>query len=314
MEKYRIRFLGFVISGILLCSTTLLFSQSDYDWWIEKHNWDGKYPWTTYLTMSPAYMGPNALPVPEFHGSEIPNQLELILGAEGHYSKGDQTANLYTSFILPLFTERASVQVDCRPIEIYRTDTITRDERASRQYDPEGYSFGDFYITTHIQILKDYKKWPDISLGLGIKTASGSKLDAARHTDTPGYWLEMGIGKRFFTSSTTLRSIDVYSRVGFYAYQTYMLNLRQNDAILYGAGVDLEIGKLRIGNQLTGYYGFLNIDDRPLVYRMILQSSVARKFSGYLMFQQGLNDYKFTSIRLAVVWNLSTKTSTVEDR
>jgi hypothetical protein len=302
-----------MMSSILLSSSTLLLAQSDYSWWNQKHHWDGISHWYNYMTMSAAYLGPNALPVPEFHASEIPNQLELSFGTEGHYSKGDQTANLYTSFILPLFTERASIQVDCRPIEIYRTDTLTRDERASRQYDPAGYSFGDFYITTHIQLLKDYKKWPDISIGVGIKTALGSNLDAARHTDTPGYWLELGVGKRFFTNSSTLRSIDVYSRFGFYAYQTYNLNHRQNDAILYGAGIDLEIGKVRIGNQLTGYFGYLNNGDRPLVYRMILKPSLARKISGYLMFQQGLHDFNFTTARLALVWNLSFKGLSVED-
>ena len=291
--------------SIHLFSTTLLLAQNNFSWWNEKHNWDGKSHWFNYMTISPAYMGPNALPVPEFYGSEIPNQHEISLGTEVHYSTGDKTANLYCSYTLPLFTERASIHVDYRPVEIYRTDTITRDLRASRQFNPEGYSFGDFYISTHIQLLKDRNKWPDITIGIGIKTASGTNLEGARHTDTPGYWLELGMGKKFLTGLTTLRAIAFYSRFGFYAYQVYSMNHRQDDTILYGAGIDLELGKLKICNQLTGFYGYLNNGDRPLVYRMIFKPSVARKISAYLLLQQGLNDFQYTSARLAMVLNFS---------
>jgi hypothetical protein len=298
--------------SILLSSTALLFSQSDFSWWNQKHNYDGSNPWYYYMIISPEYLGPNALPVPEFHGSEIPNQHKISLGTEFHHSTGDKTANLYCSYTFPLFTEKASIHLDYRPVEIYRTDTITRDLRASRQFNPEGYSLGDLYITTHIQVLKDHKKWPDISIGIGIKTASGTELDAARHTDAPGYWFELGMGKRFLTGLSILRSIELYSRVGFYAYQVYLLNNRQNDAFLYGAGIDLEIGKLRIGNQLTGFYEYLNNGDRPMVYRLIFKPSVPRRISAYILIQQGLNDFQYTSARLALVFNFSRKHITEE--
>jgi len=297
--------LGLVMSGILLSLTTVLYSQNGFKWWELKHNWDGTRYWSSYLTMSPGYLGPNALPVPEFHGREIPKQKELSLGTEVHHSSGDNTANLYCSLTYPLFSEKASIHLDYRPVEVYRTDTLTRDLRASRQFNPEGYSYGDLYIATHIQLLKDHNKWPDISFGLGLKTASGTNLDGARHTDSPGYWFELGMGKEYMTGSSTLRSIEVYSRVGFYAYQTYMENQRQNDAILYGVGIDLEIGRLRICNQLTGYHGYFDNGDRPMVYRMIFKASTVRRISGYLLVQQGLNDFAFTSARLALVLNLS---------
>lgn len=294
------------MSNILLSSTTLLLSQSNFNWWNQKHNWDGTTHWVKYLIMSPEYLGPNALPIPEFHGREIPNRHAISMGTEAHISSGDKTANLYCSYTLPLFTEKASIQFEYRPLEIYRTDTITRDLRASRQFEPEGYSMGDFYVTTHIQILNDFKKWPDISIGIGIKTASGTNLDGARHTDTPGYWLELGTGKRFITSLSRLRSIEVYSRVGFYSYQTYMDYHRQNDAFLYGAGIDLVTGKLRISNQLTGFLGYMNNGDRPLVYRAIFKPSTAGRISAYLSFQQGIKDFPYTSVRLALVLKLGT--------
>jgi hypothetical protein len=297
------------MSNILLSLTTVLYAQTDISWWEEKHNFDGTRFWSSYLTMSPKYLGPNALPVPEFHGSEIPNQKEISIGTEVHHSTGDKTANLHCFLNYPLFNEKASIYVEYRPIEIYRTDTITRDLRASRQFNPEGHSSGDLYVSTHIQLLKDHEKWPDFSIGIGLKTASGTGLKGARHTDTPGYWFELGLGKSILTGLNKLRSIELYSRIGFYAYQTYLENHRQNDAFLYGAGIDLEIGKLRICNQLTGFHGYLDNGDSPLVYRMILKPSTARRVSGYILLQQGLKDFQYTSARLALVINLSSKLS-----
>lgn len=295
------------MSIILLSLSSLLLSQTNYNWWDQKHQYDGTRYWSTYMTMSPKFLGPNALPVPEFHGREIPNQKEVSFGTEAHYSTGDKTANLFCSATLPLFTKKASIHVEYRPLEIYRTDTITRDLRASRQFNPEGYSIGDLYVTTHIQMLKDHIKWPDISFGMGIKTASGTNLDGARHTDTPGYWFELGVGKRFLTGLSKLRSIEVYTRLGFYAYQIYNENQRQNDAFLYGAGIDLEIGKLKLSNQLTGFHGYMNNGDSPLVYRMIFKPSAARRISAYLLLQHGLKDFQYTSARLALVLNFSSK-------
>lgn len=313
MRHLRVWSLGFVMSNLLLSITPLLYAQTDISWWEQKHNWDGTRYWSSYLIMSPKYLGPNALPVPEFHGGEIPNQREISFGTEVHHSTGDKTANLYSSFTLPMFNEKASIQLNYRPIEIYRTDTLTRDLRASRQLNPEGYSLGDLYVSTHIQLLRDHEKWPDVSLGIGLKTASGTNLKGARHTDTPGYWFELGIGKRVFTGLSALRSIELYSRIGFYSYQTYMENHRQNDAILYGAGIDLEIGKLIVSNQLTGFHGYLNIGDSPLVYRMIFKPSKARRVSGYILLQQGLRDFQYTSARLALVLILTSNLNSEND-
>jgi len=42
------------------------FSQSDWNWWNEKHGWEPGMPsWRSFLHITPGYLGPNALPVPD---------------------------------------------------------------------------------------------------------------------------------------------------------------------------------------------------------------------------------------------------------
>ena len=112
---------------------------------------------------------------------------------EAHLSKGDDTYNLYTSFIAPL-KGVASFEVFLVPSEYYKMDTLIRDERFARNYNAEGYAGGDFWFGTNIQIVKG-KKFPDLLFSAYFKTASGTKLEDARYTDAPTYYLLVNGGK-----------------------------------------------------------------------------------------------------------------------
>ena len=46
-----------------------LSAKAQFDWWNQIHNWDGATPWTQYMTYSHAYLGPNALPIPNVAGT-----------------------------------------------------------------------------------------------------------------------------------------------------------------------------------------------------------------------------------------------------
>jgi hypothetical protein len=293
------------IFAFLFLISINLFSQADYYWWNKKHDYDGTKSWIEYLILSPAYMGPNALPVPEMYSGNIPAGHHFETGVEGHYSRGDQTANLYLSYNFPLFSERASMQVSYRPVEIYRTDTITRDLRRSRQLVPEGHSFGDVYVTTYVQLIKAHDHLPDLMISANIKTASGTNLDGARHTDTPGYWFDATLGKRFSTHGNRIQHHQLYAKAGFYSYQTYTKNRYQNDAFLYGAGILTAFQKITIQNQLTGFVGYFNNGDKPLVYRLIIENRSTEKTGFRCMLQQGLNDINYSTIRFTFFLNLN---------
>jgi len=288
-------FLALVLAG----AGDLPVCGQDFDWWNNKHQWDGHSSWTRYLIISPSFMGPNALPVPEVKkGKPFGHQL-IEMGIDGHYNKGDQTSNLYSRIFTPLFSRRAGLELSYVPLEFYRTDTLTRDLRRSREYDARGISYGDLYVGTFIHLVEENGWIPDVMISIHIKTASGTRLDAARHTDAPGYYADLSAG-RSFEPAGKYGLNRIYGMVGFYAYQTYLTNYLQNDAFMYGAGFDVKIGRLFMDHQLGGYAGYLNNGDRPLVYRLNLRMDFRSSLGLKLRFQQGLNDFPFTSLRISV--------------
>jgi len=275
----------------------------DYSWWNEKHNWDGYTHWTSYLIFSPKYMGPNALPVPEVRKGNLSENRSLELSVDGHFSRGDQTANLFTRLFLPLFSDRIGLEISYIPFEVYRTDTLTRDLRRSREYDPRGIQSGDVYFSTLIHLVKEQDRVPDLMISINIKTASGTGIDGARHTDSPGYFFDASAGKNIYIGEGTLKYLRVYAMLGFYVYQTNLDNHRQNDAFQYGAGCDLNFGKLQMDHQLGGYLGYLDNGDHPMVYRMNLSYTLNPRFDLICRFQQGFFDYPYSSIRAGTVIN-----------
>ena len=279
-------------------------SQS-YEWWNAKHNWDGVTHWSKYIILSPAYLGPNALPVQECRDGQTTKNVEFDMSFDIHFSTGDFTSNLFMKLYIPLFSDRVGLQLSMVPVEYYKMDTLTRDIRRVRDEIPEGYSVGDLHIGTFIQIVKDHEKLPDVMLTINIKTASGGKLGAARYTDSPGYYFDVSIGKDFTLSKSFLNSIRPYIQLGFYVWQTNLDGYYQNDAFLYGLGIKLKTHNLEINNYLGGYIGYIDNGDKPMIYRLILETIKFPVLNYKIMFQQGLNDFEYSTFRVGFKINFT---------
>ena len=279
----------------------------DLQWWNEKHNWDQHTHWTQYLTVSPAFFGPNALAVPEFYDGKLKNKLEFENGLFGHFSNGDKTFNCHSSLSVPI-GERVAVEAYMVAVEYFELDTLTRDARAVRDFDSKGFASGDVYFGTRIQIVEEHEKIPDLVLGLSFKTASGSQLKNARFTDTPGYFFDLSFGKSYKPHWKHIKMIRPFGLIGFYSWQTYMENNQQNDAAMYAAGIHFELNKIRISNSIGGYYGYLNNGDRPLVYRFRLTAGIHNSFIYKLSYQYGINDFQYQTIGLSLIYNVSLQT------
>lgn len=278
----------------------IAFAQ-DSQWWNELHNWDGVSSWKEYITYSSKYMGPNALPVPEINAGEFSRFTELELGLEQHLSPGDKTFNLLANVFLPVVKDRVGLRVNYRPVEFYEMDTVTRNERAARDYDPSGYSFGDIYFSTLIQVIKNHEKLPDLMLSINLKTASGTNLGNARHTDAPGYYFDASTGKTFQTGNKIITSWRPYFMWGFYSYQTNRNDYLQNDAFLYGIGFRVETPVVWIENQVGGYLGYFGNGDQPAVYRLKFNCRRESLLNCKLGFQIGLHDFPYYSVCLSGV-------------
>ncbi len=291
---------------IILLYTGPLAAQEDFTWWNQKHQWDGITSWQYYLIISPGFFGPNALPVPELQPGLIDSTYTLEAGLAAHFSAGDNTQNLTTELFLPLFSDRVGLRLALVPLEWYRMDTLTRDERRARDFDGRGTAVGDLQIGTHIQIVRDRKGWPDLLLGLHFRTASGGNLEGARYTDAPGYFFDLSAGKRLSLKSRFIRALRPHGMVGFLVYQANSRDQlqRQNDCFLFGAGLDLDLGALRLRQQVAGYIGYLDNRDKPIVYRGQVLSQWKYSLNFGLGVQAGLHEWRYTTLLLTTVWRL----------
>ena len=296
MQKMIFRY---VLVFLFLLSGLSSFSQDDnYNWWNNKHDWDGVTNWARYLIYSPAYLGPNALPVPEIRNAIIEKKVNLETRADLHFSKGDNTQNLFLRLRYPFWDGRIAIELYGVPIEHFVMDTITRDERRARDYDAKGFSASDLYIGTLIQLLRDHKSWPDLLLGISMRTATGGGLGNARHTDAPGYFFDLSAGKSYNIGERLL--LRPYVMLGFYVWQTNRDDYRQNDALLYGLGLSLFNEKFECNAKYGGYKGYIGNGDAP----MVLRANAIYKFPKThlkLSFQQGLQDFDYSTVGLGVI-------------
>ena len=286
---------------LCLCFAELLLKGQDYRWWNELHNWDGISSWKEYITYSSAYMGPNAIPVPEINSADFTDLTLVEMGLQQHLSEGDRTINFISDVFIPVVPQRTGIRIHYIPCEFYETDTYTRDLRAARDYDPTGSSFGDFYVSTYIQVIKDHRKMPDLLLTINLKTASGTNLGNARHTDAPGYYFDASFGRTFQTGKAIITSWRPFFMGGFYSYQTNRRDYLQNDALLFGMGVIVSTPVLQIENRLGGYMGFFGNGDQPVVYRMKFLSRRESIVNYKLEFQSGLHDFPYSSIAISFI-------------
>jgi hypothetical protein len=275
----------------------------DASWWNQIHHWDGITPWNQYMTISPAFLGPNALPVPDIKNGSVDSAMSVSISFDHYQSTGDRTQDFFIKGILPLFKNRMSVEMDVVPLEWYRMDTLTRDIRAVRTQSGKGSAGGDIYVATTLQIVRDKKMFPDMQLRFALKTASGTHLRDARFTDAPGYFFDMSFGKNLLDAKGFIQVIRLYADIGFYTYQTYDIKNLQNDCVLYGAGITINSKRFSFVNHIGGYSGYIGNGDKPLVFRS--EFRVLQKLIDYsVSWQQGLNDYDYSRFRVSVIAHL----------
>ncbi len=281
---------------VLFCTTA--FGQ-DYTWWNQKHQWDGHTHWTRYIIYSPGYMGPNALPVPLMNADRLDEQHEIEWGMGGFLAKGERTANLFYRARYAIGDGLAAIEISHVAAEYYQTDTILRDERRARSYDVEGFATSDVNITTLLTLLKDHK-WPDMVLRINLRTASGSKLSDARHTNSAGYFFDLSMGKDLNTRNEKAYTLRWYGILGFYVWQTDYQDNRQNDAFLAGSGLAVSGQNYRLAAETAGYFGYRNERDSPVVVRLLYEVQ-HNNTKLKLMYQKGVQDVYHHHLSLSTV-------------
>jgi hypothetical protein len=247
------------------------------------------------VNYSPEYFGPNALPVPEFTDATIAEFTTLSVSWNYYSGFGDRTLNPYLKAEIPLIRKKVSFKIWGTAAERYFTSTEIIDKRASTEDDLSGTANGDVYVQTRIQIVPEKRLAPSIILNSTLKTASGNSFGARRYFDTPGYYFDLEIGKTFPVETDFIKKIRLVTNAGFLCWET--TNSTQNDALMYGAKIIISTKNMEFENSISGYNGWMNNGDHPMVFSsQLTQKNKRINFFG--QYQYGIRDFPYHHIRL----------------
>lgn len=296
---------------LLLIFLLLLFFQGfsqnpaeDMQWWNETHGWEEGDPvWRDWMTLSPGYFGPNALPVPHVMKGELFKSPEIEITLSNHALPGDPTQDISGYTYIPFAKNKIAIEMYGVILERFAFSETIRDERLSRIKNGKGTAAGDFYFSTLIQLLKG-RKFPNTLLRFGTKTASGNQLEGARYIDSPAYFFDASFSKNF--GSHENESFKPFLMLGFYSWQTNdALNL-QNDALLYGAGADYTKNYWLFSASLSGYSGYKKELDRPMQLNFDVRKDF-EKSAFRLQYHHGLQHWNYKTIRVSYILKFKTR-------
>lgn len=278
------------------------FCEPDWMWWNIKHGWQNGMPgWRMMIHITPGYLGPNALPVPEIKKGVVVPGNNLEFGMDMHFRTGDPTQNISGKYYRSFADNKIAIEIYGVLLEHYAMSDTVRDERIARDKDGKGIAVGDLYFSTMLQLVKD-KKFPDMMLRMTGRTASGGHLDAARYSDAPGYFFDLSFSKNYSCRNEQM-SFRPYGTIGFYSWQTNdELNL-QNDALLYGAGAECKWAEWTLSNTLSGYSGYKHERDRPMVYTFGLVRKL-KKNAFRFQYLYGIRHWTYQTFKFSYIIHL----------
>ncbi len=287
---------------LILLMPSILYSQT-FEWWKNLVSWDGTSHWSTYLITSPKYFGPNALSVPLINNGSVDSVVSIGVTGNFHFSKGDNTQNLMLYGNYTTKSNTISFDAQFVPYERFQLSHAIKEER--RVYYKDYYkksTVGDVVVSTTIQLFERWrKKNVHMALRVGVRMPSGSELGAARYADVPAYWID--IGNSFGFKNREWKWVNM---LGFLVWQTNDDDLRQNDAFLFGTGLEWNHKRLRVQAYGSGYVGYKNNGDKPIVVRLCLERN-GKKINTLLRFQQGLHDFGYTSAEMGIKYVFPSK-------
>jgi hypothetical protein len=256
---------------------------------------------TLLLVYAPRYFGPNAFPIPELRSGKAPSHAEVEVRGEYHAYTGDKTRNLYLRALIPAVKGRAGIEVRFVALEQYRMTPEVRDERHAAELEspPNESGSGDVVISAFYQLLQS-DRWIDAMCCLNLKTASGGRLCDARFTDAATYWIDITLGKDILKSRDRMYRLRVQAMSGFYCWMTNDMVHRQNDAILYGAGITATLRRLTLSSDLSGFSGYKHNGDQPLLWRNSLQLEYRRNVLS-LRYTHGMKDSLYDTYSIGYI-------------
>lgn len=284
---------------ILAFATSSLSLKAQFQWWNDLHGWDGFTPWSEYLNFAHAYLGPNALPIPEF----VDEERNYFRSQTQHSLRTDDRFHNWHN---ELYWKRGKTRflLTHQSIEHFNTTTEVRDLRASRGFSGAGTQAGDFLLNVSTQLYS--KGRSTYHLTAHTKTAAGPLRDA-RFTDAPGYAYFITGVHRFYTNFGIFRERHTLQwDAGFQVYQTMWNAYPQNDGFLGNIKWTSRVRKMEYSLGMRTFTGYFLDGDWP----RILDASIShggRRGRLEIYSTIGLNDYPFAFSGLGYTYYLGEK-------
>lgn len=253
--------------------------------------------------IAPLYFGPNAFPIPDMPDGTVSEDLRIEISGE-HYAgfNGDKTNGVFAKIQVPLFTDRVNFTLWMPIVEYY---TNTAESRAACRLPDtvphSGHEFGDVYISTDIQVLKQKKYCPDLVIRAALKSASGGGFYNARYYDCPGYFFDATVAKSLTFKSDFWTELRLAASTGFLCWQTD--NGRQNDAVMYGIQLKLKTKYFSLSETWGGYSGWERDGDRPMSLKTYLTMHFG-DLEPFVLYQYGIQDYPFHQYRVGLAYKI----------
>ena len=275
---------------------------ADYGWWNELHDWQiGDPGWRNWMIISPGYLGPNALPVPDVKRGFLSKKTEFEITGSNHFHSGDPTQDISGRMYLPFAENKIAIEMYGVLLEHFAFSEEIRDIRFSRIEDGKGIAIGDFYFSTLIQITKD-RKFPNTLFRFTAKTASGNQLEGARYADSPGYFFDLSFSKEMGNVEEGL--FRPFGLFGFYSWQTNDEENLQNDALMYTVGADFEKKSWLLSSSVSGYSGYKNEKDKPMQLNFELRKDY-EKNAFRVQYLHGLRHWEYKTVKFSFIWKFN---------
>ena len=150
----------------------------------------------------------------------------------------------------------------------------------------KGTAKGDLYFGQVIQLHRQKENGYDLQFNAHTKTTTGKGADDRRHTNSPGYLLDITYGRKVSMSGFG-DAVKFSSYLAFIAWQTNIAE--QNDALGYNFMGSWFKDNLQADYSLAGFYGWQEKDDIPLVNRFTF--SYSRHMQTYFVqYTHGIRD------------------------
>lgn len=248
--------------------------------------------------ISPLYFGPNALPVPDMLDGTVSEKIYAEVSYDfykGFY--GDRTQDINVKLNIPLFTPRVNLSVWMPVIEFYHNTPRSLAHQASPEQKVNGKEFGNVYVSTDIHVFRQKTFTPDVTLRIGLITASGDSEQYARYFDAPGYFFDTSIAKSLKFENDFFKELRLAANLGFLCWQ--VTTNSQNDAYMYGLKTVLDTKAFSASFAWQGYSGWIDDGDKPMVLKADITGNIGR-FRPLLAYQYGLRDYPFHQFRIGL--------------